>query len=138
MNECYQIYPVGIIRKSIDTVWIEIYEKFHDALLGLDDFSHITVCYWFDKNDTPEQRKILQVYPRKNKKNPLRGVFATHSQARPNLIAISICKIISIKKNIIYIDKIDAFDKSPVIDIKCFIPSSALKSEIKLPDWLKD
>ncbi len=137
MDGCYQIYPVGIIRKTDDRVRIEIFEEFTDALLGLDDFSHITVCYWFDKNDTPEQRKILRVHPRKNKNNPLRGVFATHSPARPNLIAICICKIISIENNTIYIDKIDAFDKSPVIDIKCFIPSSAMESEIKLPDWIK-
>jgi len=127
---------VGVIKKQSDEVRIEIYEKYRDALLGMDDFSHITVCYWFHENDTPEKRKTMQVHPRKNKQNPLRGVFATHSPLRPNLIALSVCKILSIKDTTIFIEKIDALDGSPVIDIKCFIPSSALVSEIKLPDWV--
>jgi tRNA (Thr-GGU) A37 N-methylase len=50
--------------------------------------------------------------------NPLTGVFATHSPARPNLIGVSRSKIISVKGNIIEIDDIDAFDGSPVIDLK--------------------
>jgi tRNA (Thr-GGU) A37 N-methylase len=78
----------------------------------------------------------MQVHPRKNKQNPLRGVFATHSPLRPNLIALSICKILSIKDTTIFIEKIDAFDGSPVIDIKCYIPSSELGSDIRLPDWV--
>jgi len=136
MKDRFYIFPVGIIKKQNDTVRIEIFEKYRDALLGLDDFSHITVCYWFHENDTPEKRKTMQVHPRKDKRNPLRGVFATHSPLRPNLIALSVCKIMSIKDNTIFIEKIDALDGSPVIDIKCFIPSSTQASEIKLPDWV--
>ena len=136
MKDRFYIYPVGIIKKQDENVRIEIYEKYQEALLGVDKFSHITVCYWFHKNDTPDKRNVMRVHPRKNKKNPLSGVFATHSPLRPNLIAISICKIISIEGRTIYVDKIDAFDGSPVIDIKCFIPSKALKPDIRLPDWV--
>lgn len=136
MKDRYFIFPVGVIRKENKDVRIEIDEAYRDALLGLDDFSHITVCYWFHENDTPEKRKTMQVHPRKNKKNPLSGVFATHSPLRPNLIGISVCKILSIKDTTIFIEKIDALSGSPVIDIKCFIPSRALTSHIRLPDWV--
>jgi tRNA-Thr(GGU) m(6)t(6)A37 methyltransferase TsaA len=136
MKDSFNIFPVGVIQKQDENVWIEIYEKYNEALMGLDKFSHITVCYWFHENDTPEKRNVMQVHPRNNKENPLSGVFATHSPLRPNLIAISICKILSIEGNTIHIDKIDAFDGSPVIDIKCFIPSRALKPDIRLPDWV--
>jgi tRNA-Thr(GGU) m(6)t(6)A37 methyltransferase TsaA len=136
MKDRFYIYPVGVIKKENENVRIVIDEAYRDALLGLDDFSHITVCYWFHENDTPEKRKTMQVHPRKNKQNPLRGVFATHSPLRPNLIALSICKILSIKDTTISIEKIDALDGSPVIDIKCFIPSSELGSDIRLPEWI--
>ena len=136
MKDRYYIFPVGVINKENENVRIEIDEAYRDALLGLDDFSHITVLYWFHENDTPEKRKTMQVHPRKNKQNPLSGVFATHSPLRPNLIALSICKILSIKDTTIFIEKIDAFDGSPVIDIKCFIPSHELVSDIRLPDWV--
>jgi len=136
MKDSFNIFPVGVIQKQDENVWIEIYEKYNEALMGLDKFSHITVCYLFHENDTPEKRNVMQVHPRNNKENPLSGVFATHSPLRPNLIAISICKILTIEGNTIHIDKIDAFDGSPVIDIKCFIPSRALKPDIRLPDWV--
>jgi len=136
MKDRFDIFPVGVIQKQDENVWIEIYEKYNEALMGLDKFSHITVCYWFHENDTPEKRNVLQVHPKNNKENPLSGVFATHSPLRPNLIAISTCKMLSIEGNTIHIDKIDAFDGSPVIDIKCFIPSRAIKSDIRLPDWV--
>jgi len=137
MKDRFYIFPVGVIKKENENVRIEIFEEYRDALLRLDDFSHITVCYWFfHENDTPEKRKTLQVHPRKNKQNPLSGVFATHSPLRPNLIAISICKILTIKDTTIFIEKIDALNGSPVIDIKCLIPSSELGSDIRLPDWV--
>jgi tRNA-Thr(GGU) m(6)t(6)A37 methyltransferase TsaA len=136
MKDRYYVFPVGVIKKENENVRIEVYKEYRDALLGLDDFSHITVCYWFHENDTPEKRNTMQVHPRKNKQNPLRGVFATHSPLRPNLIALSVCKILSIKDTTIFIEKIDALDGSPVIDIKCFIPSRALTSDIKLPEWV--
>jgi tRNA (adenine37-N6)-methyltransferase len=93
-------------------------KKYQSGLLGLDQFYQVTVIYWFDQNDTPEKRSILQVHPRGDKRNPIRGVFATHSPVRPNLIAISRCKILSVRDNIVEIDDIDAFPDSPVLDLK--------------------
>jgi len=47
MKDRFCIIPVGVIKKQDENVWIEIYDKYNEALLGLDEFSHITVCYWF-------------------------------------------------------------------------------------------
>ena len=132
----YKILPIGFIRKEKKKNWIDIDEKYTDALLGLDGFSHINIFYWFHQNDTPENRKVLQVHPRRDRKNPLTGVFATHSPLRPNLIACSLCKILFIRENTIYIDDIDALAGSPVIDIKCYIPSTRSFSDLRLPDWV--
>ena len=137
MQQSFSIDPIGVVRKSDDAVRIEIFYEFADGLLGLAGFSHIFVFYWFDQNDTPAKRKTLQVHPRKDPRNPLTGVFATHSPLRPNLIAVTLCRIIAIKENLIEIEQIDAFDGSPVIDIKCYIPASVEDKDVRLPDWIK-
>ncbi|WP_343203928.1 TrmO family methyltransferase [Thermococcus sp. 2319x1] len=54
-------------------------------------------------------------------KNPLRGVFATRSPVRPNPIAIYTVKIVKIKGTKIFINEIDAFDSTPIVDIKPFV-----------------
>jgi len=108
MGDIFKIYPVGFIRKKNDTVLIEIDEKYNAALLGLEQFSHINVLYWFHENDNSESR---------------------------NMIAMSLCKILSIDGTTIKIDKIDAFDGSPVIDIKCFFPKRLSIPDVRVPDW---
>jgi tRNA-Thr(GGU) m(6)t(6)A37 methyltransferase TsaA len=136
MSDSYHLKPVGIIRKTDEKNWIEIFDEFTDALLGLDGFSHIYVLYWFDQNDSAEKRRTLQVHPRKDPGNPLTGVFATHSPRRPNLVALTLCKLESIVGNIIHIEEIDAYDGSPVIDIKCYIPGAVPGAEVRLPEWV--
>ncbi len=132
----YTISPVGIITKKPGIAEIEIFDAYGGALLGLDGFSHISVLYWLHENDTPVKRAILQVHPRKDPKNPLTGVFATHSPMRPNLIALTLCRILCIEKHRIRIDQIDARDGSPVLDIKCHIPVTDTESNIRVPDWV--
>ena len=137
MKTGFNIFPIGRIKKTDTTCEIHIQDQFSDALLGLESFSHIYVLYWFDRNDTPEKRLTLRVHPQKNKQNPLTGVFATHSPMRPNLLALSLCKIVSISANIIQIEDIDAHPDSPVIDIKCYIPPRVTREDIQMPEWVK-
>lgn len=136
MPQTYQIFPVGVVHKKEEATWIEIFEPYADALLGLKGFSHILVFFWFHENDTADRRKTLRVHPRKDQKNPLTGVFGTHSPLRPNLIGLTLCKMKSIRGRRIQIEDIDAFDGTPVIDIKCYIPDSPAESDIRLPDWV--
>ena len=114
----YQVQPIGWVRKADGRTIIELYEEYRPALLGVDALESIWVLYWFDRNDTPAQRGILQVHPRGNPDNPLRGVFATRAPVRPNLIAMSRCRVLAVEGNVIVIDGIDAFADTPVLDIK--------------------
>ena len=136
MPQAFEVKPIGFIRRTDEAVWIEIDTSFLPAMAGLEDFSHIHVLFWFDQNDHDEGRSVLKVHPCHDAQNPLTGVFATHSPLRPNLIGMSLCRIMSIDTDRIYIDRIDAFDATPVIDIKCFIPTSRDLVNLRLPDWV--
>jgi len=114
----FRVYPIGYIQKSEEQTTIVIEKKYEAGLLRLEKLSHIWVLWWFDRNDTPEKRAILHVHPQGNPQNPLTGVFATHAPVRPNLIAMTRCKVLAVKGNIIEIESIDAFPGTPVLDIK--------------------
>ncbi len=137
MENKFQIIPIGIIKKNDEATHIEIYPENTDGLLGLDQFSHILVFYWFHENDTSEKRKTLQVYPRGNKANPLSGVFATRSPRRPNPIGITICRVLSVDGNKIHIDQVDALHGSPVIDIKPYFSNMDSISDTVTPGWVE-
>ena len=133
----FKIHPVGAVQKKDGKTMLRIHEKYAKALTGLDGFSHVAVLYWFDRNDTPAKRSILQVHPRGNPNNPLTGVFACRSPVRPNLIAFSVCRIRSVEGNVVFVEGIDAFDSTPIIDLKPHIPSIDCPKDVQLPVWLK-
>ena len=136
MPASFDITPIGFIRRADEAVWIEVQAQFRPAMAGLEDFSHIHVFFWFDQNDHAEGRSVLKVHPCRDPQKPLTGVFATHSPLRPNLIGMSLCRIVAIDAGRIDIDRIDAFDGTPVIDIKCFIPTSRDLANLRLPEWV--
>ena len=120
----FKVHPVGYVRKMDGKTTIVLEKKYQPALLGVDKLDAIWVIWWFDRNDTPEKRSILRVHPRANPANPLTGVFATRAPVRPNLIALTRCKVISVRDNVIEIESIDAFADTPVLDIKRVIEAS--------------
>ena len=126
--------PIGSVHMEKGHTTLILNKKFGPALRGLDSFSHVWVFWWFDRNDTPKKRSILQVHPIGNKKNPLTGVFACRSPARPNLIALTLCRVLSVKDNIVEIDKIDAFANTAILDLKPYIPSYDY-AKASVPDW---
>jgi tRNA-Thr(GGU) m(6)t(6)A37 methyltransferase TsaA len=131
----FTVSPIGKIQNAENRTVIVLDKKYQPGLLGLDGWSHVQVFWWFDKNDTPQKRAILQVRPQANKENPLTGVFACRAPVRPNLIALSLCKIVSIKDNVIEIEKIDAFEGTPVLDLKPYAPGQDSATGVKVPKW---
>lgn len=128
--------PIGRVHKNDASAWIEIEPQFEDALKGLEDFSHVWVFWWFDRNDSPGNRRILKVHPRGDTRNPLTGVFATRAPVRPNLVALTLCRIESVDGNQIKVAGIDAFDGTPVVDLKPYIPALDRPDDVRVPDWI--
>lgn len=132
-----QLNIIGEIKSGDDGFKIVLNEKYRSALDGLDGFSHIQVLWWFSKADNPKNRSILiEENPYKNSPEAL-GVFATRSPNRPNPIALDTVQTTYIdKKNgIIGLTWIEAFDGTPVIDIKPYTPSIDRVENPTVPEW---
>jgi len=140
MEDCFEIVPVGYFRKDDEKTWIEILDKFKDTIVNLDRFSHIITLWWISERDNEDDRSILLAKAMiKNaiKEPPLSGVFATRAPVRPNPIGLTIVKLLKIEGNRIYIDRTDAFENTPIIDIKPYIPKSDCILNTKLPDYFE-
>jgi tRNA-Thr(GGU) m(6)t(6)A37 methyltransferase TsaA len=88
-----------------------------DVRAGLDGLrpgDSIVVVTWLHLAD----RGILQVHPRGDASRPLRGVFATRSQHRPNPLGIHRVRIIDVDGLRIHVRGLEAVDKTPIIDVK--------------------
>ena len=54
-----------------------------------------------------------------------------------HLVGLTLCRVTSLKGNVIEVESIDAFDGTPVLDIKPFIPGHDSASDATIPEWLK-
>jgi len=133
----YTVHPIGKVEKKGGPPRLVLFDRYAPALKGLAEWSHVNVLWWFHKNDTPAKRGILQVHPRGNSKNPLTGVFACRAPVRPNLIALTVCKIVSVEGSVVTVESIDAFAGTPVLDLKPFIPPDAPKEGVGVPGWAR-
>jgi tRNA-Thr(GGU) m(6)t(6)A37 methyltransferase TsaA len=137
--QTFTLRPVGVVEKKKPVVRVRIFDEYRDALLGLEGWSHVHVFYWFDRNDTPGNRRTLRVHPQGNRDHPLTGVFACRAPFRPNLIALSVCRIASVDGLYVNLDDIDAFDGTPVLDLKPLIPPDApAEDKIRVPEWARN
>jgi len=108
----------GILEKETEAT-IQIDEIYRKGLVDLGQFEYIIVIYWFDRTQTWS----TMVNPPKSQHHF--GVFATRSPKRPNPIGFSIVRLdgIDLEAGILYLSGVDAFDGTPVLDIKPYLPS---------------
>jgi tRNA-Thr(GGU) m(6)t(6)A37 methyltransferase TsaA len=107
-------------------------EELTEALEGVEEFSHLFVLFWLHEM-SDEDRRIIKVHPRGRSDMPLLGIFATRTPHRPNPTRV---KLLSVKGNIITVQGLDAFNGTPVLDIKPF-DSWDTTEDFKVPEWWK-
>jgi tRNA-Thr(GGU) m(6)t(6)A37 methyltransferase TsaA len=132
----YEVYPVGHIRRSDGRTYLEILEPYVPALKELDGFSHVQVLWWFDRCDDEIYRSVTQT-DQAPYDAPLLGMFACRSPVRPNPIGLSTAKIHGIDHGLgrVEIGEIDAFDGTPVLDLKAYFPTCDRVREVRVPPW---
>jgi tRNA-Thr(GGU) m(6)t(6)A37 methyltransferase TsaA len=139
--------PIAFVRSqemaSREDDWGDIVSEIHldsnvfspDALDGLSDFSHIEVLFHFHNLKESSVVKGKR-HPRGNAEWPLVGIFAQRGKNRPNRIGATICRLLSVEGLSLKVQGLDAFDGSPVLDIKPvmreFVPDRAA---IRQPKW---
>jgi tRNA (adenine37-N6)-methyltransferase len=136
---------IGIIRspfKSLDQMpiqpsgasgvkgTVEVESKYENGLKDLDGFSHIILIYHFHKSEGFS----LHIVPFLDDK--ARGLFATRAPKRPNPIGFSVVKLKEVKGNILKIENVDVLDRTPLLDIKPFVPDFDVYNNVQT-GWLE-
>jgi len=120
--------PIGVIRSDLSVrseapkqgsegapdAWLEVHPSVADGLLGIAVGDQLIVITWLHQG----HRDVLRVHPRKDRANPLTGVFATRSPDRPNPLGLHPVFVREIDGHRLRIGPLEAIDGTPVVDIK--------------------
>ena len=127
------VVPIGYVRSKFSSYApsdemrrerceIVIHPEYSDGLMGLKAGERILTLFGLHRAVGTGYE--LRLHPGHNPENPLRGVFGTRSQYRPNFIAATVALIKSVNvdeqtgQGVLAVTELDAQDGSPVIDIK--------------------
>lgn len=138
------ISPIGLIRSPFTELEgmpiqpsgaagvkgsVEVFPEYAAGLQDLDGFSHIILLYLFDRSVGYELKVIpfLDGTPR--------GLFATRAPKRPNPVGISVVELEKTEGHVLHIVGVDILDKTPLLDIKPFVPAFDAPPECRI-GWL--
>jgi tRNA-Thr(GGU) m(6)t(6)A37 methyltransferase TsaA len=131
-----QVRFIGVVEKTGEQeAKVRIFPEFCAGLKGIGDFSHLVILYWIHLRDNEEERRTLLVFPRRHAANVKTGVFACRSPSRPNPIGLCVVELLKIEKCVLTVNDLDAFEGSPIIDIKPYIPEADSIPNARVPEW---
>jgi tRNA-Thr(GGU) m(6)t(6)A37 methyltransferase TsaA len=121
-----ELVPIGVIHSpyrvkgdaphqgtlSPTTMEIEIFPEYAEGLRDVAERPHLIILYWLGRAD----RGTLTATPPHSRKE--HGVFATRSPDRPNPIGLAVVDLLGIEVARLIVRGLDAFDGTPVLDIK--------------------
>lgn len=128
LEEKYVLRPIGWVESTLKNremapkqgdegapdAWLVFETNVIDGLRDLQVGAEVMVLTWLDRASCD----VLTVHPRGDTTRPVTGVFSTRSPDRPNPIGLHRVTIISIDGTKICVRNLEAFDATPVIDVK--------------------
>ncbi|MHA2252285.1 MAG: tRNA (N6-threonylcarbamoyladenosine(37)-N6)-methyltransferase TrmO [Candidatus Kariarchaeaceae archaeon] len=139
-SKSFTMHPIGYVERSGGEIHLKLLERYIPALKELHHFSHVIVLWWADEHDNDKNKNIFQTTPPYGEDPPLTGVFATRSEYRPNPIALTTARIVEVDydQGIVKVANFDAFDNSPILDLKAYFPVCDRVEDATIPKWLVD
>jgi tRNA-Thr(GGU) m(6)t(6)A37 methyltransferase TsaA len=141
-HEKIVLIPIGYVKTDADHEQVKdksrisqilIRDDLVDALEGVAAFSHLYVIFWMNQIQE-KKRRVMKVHPRGRKDLPLLGVFATRTSLRPNPIGLTLVELLRVDGNSLTVRGLDAYDGTPVLDVKPFDPWDNAENA-RVPDW---
>jgi tRNA-Thr(GGU) m(6)t(6)A37 methyltransferase TsaA len=124
----YELKPIGWVESPLvdrdsaprqgdegaPDAWLVLDPDMRSGIRDLREGTQIIVLTWLDR----ARRDVLEVHPRGDPNNPMRGVFSTRSPDRPNPVGLHTVLILAIEDTRILVRHLEALDRTPVLDIK--------------------
>ena len=131
-----ELHFIGIVEKAGEQeARVRVFPEFCNGLKGIEDFSHLIILYWIHLRDNEEERRTLLVFPKRHAVKVKTGVFASRSPSRPNPIGLCVVELLKVEKCVLTVKDLDAFEGSPIIDIKPYIPRADSIPNARVPEW---
>ncbi|MFF2941210.1 SAM-dependent methyltransferase [Streptomyces niveus] len=105
-----------------------------ETLQGIEAFSHLTVTWRFHLA-RPEDIRLHARSPRGNPQWPATGTFVHRNHRRPNQLAVSYPKLLTVEGRDLRVTDLDAVDGTPVVDLAPYFQEMGPRGVVRQPAW---
>jgi tRNA-Thr(GGU) m(6)t(6)A37 methyltransferase TsaA len=143
--ERIEIRPIGFVKRTSPSEDVRnkslvsrvvLRKDLSKGLDGIEDFSHIFVIFWMHKISEAE-RATLQVHSQSKEEWPSVGVFADRGPIHPNPIGLTLVELVKREENVLWVKGLDAFDDTPVLDVKPYGCPWDVVVNFSTPKWFR-
>ena len=114
---------------------LEIDPGWADGLRGIEGYSHLVVLYRLDR--ATRRRVAGPPGPAEGRAGAESvGFFATRTPRRPNPIGIACPRLLRREGRRLIVSGIDAWDGTPILDLKGYSLRDELRPDATVPSWL--
>ncbi len=146
----FRVQAIGTVRRpdATETAPGEFYDPWQETILdifprwatglsGVEEFSHLVVLFYLDR--APRRRVAGPLRSLEDRPDaPPVGFFASRTPSRPNPIGIACPRLLRREDNRLIVTGIDAWDGTPILDLKGYYPRDELRPDATVPAWLTD
>lgn len=111
---------------------IVVREDLAKALEGIEQWSHLIILFWMDQ--LAGKPYSLTTHPHHRADPPEVGIFAARGRERPNPIGLAVVELLQRVGNVLTVKALDAYDGSPVLDIKPYDHYDVV-GDLRPPPW---
>ena len=138
------LQPIGVVRSPItrplEQGWGQVVSTIRVAgwvsrgLRGVESFSHLAVLFVMHQARFSERDLVRR--PRRRRDMPPLGIFAQRASCRPNLLGLTVVRLLARRGPLLEVRGLDALDGSPVLDLKPHVRAFDSPGHPLEPEWM--
>ncbi len=121
-----EISPIGFVQNRFNTPpekseqirreksKIILFPKYAEGLYRIEEHEYLEIIFHFDRSEGYSLKCKTPHWG-------IKGVFACRSPHRPSSLGLTRVKLVSVNKNALIVEGLDALNGTPVLDIKPYI-----------------
>jgi len=139
-----RLKPIGVVSSPVtsplDHGWGEVVSTIRVAkwvspgLRGVESFSHLAVLFVMHRARFRDRDLVRR--PRRRRNMPTLGIFAQRASCRPNLLGLTVVRLLARRGPLLEVQGLDALDGSPVLDLKPHVRAFDSPDRSLEPAWV--
>lgn len=136
--------PIGVVRSPItrplEHGWGQVVSTIRvegwvaRGLRGVEAFSHLAVLFVMHRARFSDRDLVRR--PRRRRDMPPLGIFAQRASCRPNLLGLTVVRLLARRGALLEVQGLDALDGSPVLDLKPHVQAFDSPARVLEPEWM--